>query len=83
MIGVVNNGIGIVSSFNSSIMPIFMEIGVVLFKCSVIYGIYRIIRSQYTQGVTQIKWAAIGYISLRLTDAFVVLVDNIAKNMKV
>lgn len=78
----VQNGTGIANAFDNSIMPIFYEIGTVLFKCCIVYGVYYIIRMQYTQGVERIKWAVIGYISLRLTDSFIQLIDNIAKNMK-
>ena len=73
--------IGLFDAFRVSIIPIFMEIGKVLLYVSVFYGAYHIIRSQYQRGVDKIKWAAIGYIILQMTDAFVKIVDNIAKNM--
>lgn len=74
--------IGLFSAFRSSIVPIFMEIGKVLLYVSVFYGAYHIIRSQYTKGVEKIKWAAIGYIMLQMTDAFVSIIDKIAQNMR-
>ena len=74
--------VGIAQAFDTSVMPIFMEIGVVLFKCCVVYGIYFLIRMQYTEGVNRIKYAVLGYIILRMTDSFVDLVDQIARNIR-
>jgi hypothetical protein len=70
------------NAFRTGILPILFDIGRVIFICSVVYGSYYIIRRQYPEGSERIKYAAIGYIILRLTDAFVNLVDNIANNIK-
>jgi len=70
------------TAFNSGIMPILIDIGKIIFSCSVVYGAFYIMRKQYVVGVDSIKWAAIGYIALRLTQGFTSLVDNIASNLK-
>jgi hypothetical protein len=73
--------IGIDQAFSTSIMPIFIEIGTIIFRCSVVYGVYHVMRMQFTQGINQIKWAVIGYISLKMIDAFTILVDRVANNI--
>ena len=70
------------NAFRTGIMPILYDIGRVIFWCSTVYGTYYIIRKQYPEGSERIKYAAIGYIVLRLTDGFCQLVDNIANNIK-
>lgn len=69
-------------AFKIGILPILFDIGRIIFWCSVVYGTYHIIRRQYPEGSDRIKWAAIGYICLRLTNGFTELVDNIANNIK-
>ena len=63
-------------------MPILIDIGKVIFSCSVVYGAYYIMRKQFVIGIDSIKWAAIGYIALRLTQGFTNLVDSIANGLK-
>jgi len=70
------------TAFNSGIMPILIDIGKVIFSCSVVYGAYYIMRKQFVIGIDSIKWAAIGYIALRLTQGFTNLVDSIANGLK-
>jgi len=70
------------TAFNNGIMPILIDIGKVIFSCSVVYGSYYIMRKQYVVGIDSIKWAAIGFISLRLCQGFTNLVDSIANGLK-
>lgn len=69
------------NAFRIGIMPILYDIGKIIFMCSVVYGTFYIIRKQYPEGSERIKYAAIGYIVLRLTDGFCQLVDQIANNI--
>ena len=39
-------------------------------------------RKNYIVGCDTIKWAAIGYIALRLTQGFTSLVDSVANGLK-
>lgn len=73
--------VGLYAPFKTSITPIFYEIGKLLTWCSISYGAYYVIQMRYSEGVNRIKWAAIGYIVLRMTDSFMTLIDNIADNM--
>ena len=70
------------NAFNVGIMPILIDVGKIIFQCSTVYGAYYIMRKQYQIGLDSIKWAAIGYIALRLTHGFTLLVDSIASTMK-
>ena len=70
------------TAFNSGIMPILIDIGKVIFSCCVVFGAYYIMRKQFVIGIDSIKWAAIGYIALRLTQGFTNLVDSIANGLK-
>lgn len=74
--------IGLYNAFQTSIAPLFYDIGKTLFWCSVAYGGYHIIQMRYTEGINRIKWAAIGWIILRMTDQFLQLTDKVANNMK-
>jgi hypothetical protein len=69
------------NAFKAGIMPVMYDIGKVIFWCSSVYGVYYIIRRNYREGVDRLKWATIGYICLRLLDAFTKLVDVIVNNI--
>jgi len=73
--------VGLYDAFKNSIAPIIFEIGKTLTWCSVVYGTYYIIQMRYTEGVNRIKWACVGYIVLRMTDSFMVLVEKVANNV--
>lgn len=68
-------------AFDISIMPILSDIGKVIFKVSVVGGIYLIIRQNAPKGIERIKYAAIGYVALNAMDLFINIVDNIGKNI--
>lgn len=69
------------SAFDFNVMPILIDIGRVIFKVSVVGGVYLIIRQNTTKGIEQIKSAAIGYVALNAMDLFVNIVDNISQNI--
>ena len=73
--------IGLDTAFRNNIMPIFYEVGKIIAYVSVTYGAYYLIRMKYAEGANRIKWAAVGYICLRLTEDFIDLVDSIANNI--
>ena len=73
--------IGLDNAFQNSIMPIFYDFGRVLFKVSLAYGIYYIMRMKYTEGVNRMKWAVIGYACLKSITPFVALIDAVTGNI--
>lgn len=68
-------------AFRKAVLPYLLDFGKVVFWCSTIYGIYFLIRRQVSEGTDRIKWAALGYICLRLINAFTNLVDSIGEQM--
>ncbi len=79
--GEVQQSIGLYDAFRTSITPIFFEIGKTLAWCSASYGTYYVIQMRYTEGINRIKWAMMGYVCLRMTDAFMLLTDKVATNI--
>jgi hypothetical protein len=73
--------IGLYDAFRTSISPILFDVGKTLVWCSVAYGTYYVIQMRFTEGINRIKWALIGYIILRTTDAFMTITDTIANNI--
>jgi hypothetical protein len=74
--------VGLYSAFYGALMPVLQDIGKIMFMTSTVYGTYYIMRMKYGEGANMIKYAAIGYICLSLTDKFIRLVDKIVANMK-
>lgn len=70
------------NAFIKNILPIFWDIGKVIFICSVVYGTYYIMRRNYNEGIERIKMASIGYVAMRMTSCFIDLIDKIADGIK-
>ena len=68
--------------FRKNVLPLFFDFGKVVFWCTTVYGCYYLMRRQVNEGADRIKWAALGYIALRMINSFTDLVDAVADSMQ-
>jgi hypothetical protein len=62
-------------------LPMAYDIGkIILFAC-ILQGAYMLMRSDIKGSVNKFKYAAFGYIILRFTSVFIVLIDTIAQQV--
>lgn len=73
--------VGLYNSFRVSFIPILTDGAQIIFWCSFAYGSYYLMQMRYGEGINRIKWAGLGYISFKLADKFINLVDKIANNI--
>jgi len=66
--------------FNYGVMPILLDAIKVIFKVSVVQGIYYILRSDRKTGIDRIKHATTGYIMFKFIDIFISLIDEVVNN---
>lgn len=69
--------------FLDGLMPIVMDITGILFRVSIIGGIYCIMRSDSKNGLNRIKMATIAYCMLKFIEVFVQLIDLAVAKVKI
>ena len=69
--------IGLYETFHEFLMPFVLEIGKCIFEFSVIGSAYVITRCNSAEGVKRLKFATLGYATLKFTSLYMEYADKI------
>lgn len=64
--------------FEIGMLPVIFDVGKTLFSIGIAQGAYYIMRTDRKAGIDKIKYATTGYVILKFSSWFVVVVDKIS-----